>query len=36
MADFKSLLEEMSAYPMDYMSELITNTVEGFHGLPLV
>ena len=36
---FKSLLEEMSIRPQDYVSQrgrLTTNTVEGFHGLALV
>ncbi len=36
---FKKLLDEMAAYPQDYVSErgrLTTNTVEGFHGLALV
>ncbi len=36
---FKKLLDEMAAYPQDYVSErgrLTTNTVEGFHGLALI
>ncbi len=39
VAGFSTLLEEMSAYPQDYVSDhgrLTTNTVEGFHGLALV
>lgn len=39
MDKFKSLLEDMSARPQDYVSihgRMTTNAVEGFHGLALM
>ena len=36
---FKELLKQMAMHPQDYVTDrgrMITNTVEGFHGLALM